>query len=113
MTISTGELTHFSELLLKTREEVVARLERLKKERDFGDDVDSLEEEGDETEEFANQVELAESLETRRDRIDAALQKMKDGTYGVCEKCGGPITPNVLEVDPESELCQNCKSKKD
>ncbi len=113
MTISTGELTHFSELLLKTREEVVARLERLKKERDFGDDVDSLEEEGDETEEFANQVELVKSLETRRDRIDAALQKMKDGTYGVCEKCGGTITPNVLEVDPESELCQNCKSKKE
>lgn len=112
MSISTGALTHFSELLLKTRKEVTERLEILKKNRDYGDDTDSFEEEGDEAEEFSNQIELAKTLEERRDRIDAALQKMKDGTYGTCEECGNPIAENVLEVDPESELCQNCKSKK-
>lgn len=113
MPISTGEVTHFSELLLKTRKEVVARLELLKKNRDYGDDTDSFEEEGDEAEEFSNQVELTKSLEERRDRIDAALQKMKDGTYGTCEQCGNPISTNVLEVDPESGLCRDCKSKKE
>lgn len=111
MSFSTGDLTHFSELLLKSREEIVTRLERMKKDRDYGDDTDSFEEEGDEAEEFSNQVELIKSLENRKDHIDTAFQKMKDGSYGICEKCALSIAPNILEVDPESELCQACKIK--
>lgn len=109
MSFSTEQITHFSEKLLNGRKEILKRLEELKKIRDYGDDTDSYQEEGDEAEEFSNQVELVESLKTRMEKIDAALQKIKDGTYGICDECKQSIPSNVLEVDPESELCQDCK----
>ncbi|MEK7465573.1 MAG: TraR/DksA C4-type zinc finger protein [Patescibacteria group bacterium] len=109
MSFSTEQITRFSEKLLNGRKEIKKRLEELQKTRDYGDDTDSYQEEGDETTEFSNQVELVESLKTRTERIDTALQKIKDGTYGICETCKQPIPLAVLEVDPESELCQDCK----
>ena len=42
--------------------------------------------------------------------IDAALARVEDGTYGVCEACGKPIPEARLEVVPEATLCVNCKT---
>ena len=41
----------------------------------------------------------ATSAERIRD-IDNALQRMDDGTYGICENCGKPIPPERLEALP-------------
>lgn len=40
--------------------------------------------------------------------IKAALQKIDDGTYGVCEKCGGKIAPKRLEALPYATACIAC-----
>jgi DnaK suppressor protein len=37
--------------------------------------------------------------------IDAALRRIEDGTYGVCERCGKPITPERLAAIPWARLC--------
>ena len=41
--------------------------------------------------------------------IDLALRKIQEGGYGVCEKCKKEIPLEILEVDPESRLCKECK----
>jgi len=40
--------------------------------------------------------------------IRQALQKLEEGRYGVCEKCGAPIDPDRLEILPLTTLCSNC-----
>ena len=42
--------------------------------------------------------------------IDRALEKIKDGSYGVCEKCGDPIPKERLKALPHAALCVKCKS---
>ena len=43
----------------------------------------------------------------RRDlvEVDAALARVAAGTYGVCEVCGEPITPERLEARPAARRC--------
>lgn len=42
--------------------------------------------------------------------IDAALTRLADGTYGVCERCGGPIAIGRLEARPTARTCITCAS---
>lgn len=42
--------------------------------------------------------------------IDRALQKIEDGTYGVCEQCGQDIPEPRLQALPYAALCVTCKS---
>ena len=50
-------------------------------------------------------VGVGPSLELSVERIDRALAKLKEGTYGCCDVCGKPIAPARLEAMPESVLC--------
>jgi DnaK suppressor protein len=42
--------------------------------------------------------------------IDRALQKIEDGTYGMCEQCGDSIPDARLQALPYAALCVSCKS---
>jgi RNA polymerase-binding protein DksA len=42
-------------------------------------------------------------------KIDRAMHKLEDGTYGQCDKCGKPIGAGRLEIAPYSTLCVDCK----
>ena len=52
---------------------------------------------------------LEESEEAHLARIDAALKRIEDGTYGICENCGKPINIERLEAMPWATLCIDCK----
>lgn len=39
------------------------------------------------------------------EEVDAALQRVEDGTYGICELCGEPISDERLEVRPTTRFC--------
>ena len=41
--------------------------------------------------------------------INDALEKIKNGSYGVCELCGKPIDPGRLEVLPHARNCIECE----
>lgn len=45
--------------------------------------------------------------------IEEALQRIENGTYGICESCGHAIEPRRLEVMPETPFCRNCMSQKE
>ena len=46
-------------------------------------------------------IELQETL----DEVDAALERLEAGTYGLCEVCGKPIGAARLEAMPAARLC--------
>lgn len=41
-------------------------------------------------------------------RIDAALERLADGEYGLCRGCGEPIDPRRLDIDPAVVECVRC-----
>ncbi len=63
-------------------------------------------------------IESGRSFELRiRDRerkllakIDEAIARIDDGTYGVCEDCGEEIGLKRLEARPVTTLCIDCKT---
>ena len=55
-----------------------------------------------------NQIGVAKRLESRLERVDRALEKLEDGTYGTCDACGGAIDPRRLRAAPESTVCVAC-----
>lgn len=56
-------------------------------------------------------IGLVDSLKTQLDAVDAALERIEDGTYGTCANCGNEIAPARLEARPASIYCLDCKSK--
>ncbi|MFO0553267.1 MAG: TraR/DksA C4-type zinc finger protein [Polyangiaceae bacterium] len=43
------------------------------------------------------------------DKIERALQKIEEGTFGNCEECEEEISVKRLEARPETSLCIRCK----
>lgn len=76
---------------------------------DFGSDVDGFDEEADEAEELGNQLAVSKNLKDRLSDIEIALEKIREGRYGICEKCGNKIETEILDIDPESRFCKECK----
>ena len=68
-----------------------------------------LEDEAGEVEEYVTKLPIEYSLETRLRDINLALEKIKTGGYGKCEKCGKSIPKERLEVCPEARTCTKCK----
>jgi DnaK suppressor protein len=48
------------------------------------------------------------SLETGLARTERALAKLDEGTYGICDACGEPISPARLHAMLDSVLCVSC-----
>ncbi len=56
---------------------------------------------------------LRRHLEVRLQQVEAALQRMEAGTYGICQACGRPIDIARLKAIPFAELCLECQSKRE
>lgn len=61
------------------------------------------ERQGDEVLESLGNAELDELR-----RIDAALERIKAGTYGICAACGERISDARLDLLPAAPLCKTC-----
>jgi RNA polymerase-binding transcription factor DksA len=51
-----------------------------------------------------------ESLHERVQLVEAALEQLESGTYGLCRLCGNPIEPRRLEADAATANCFDCQS---
>ncbi len=117
------ELEHYKKLLLKKREELLNEIEYIK-ENSF---KKTMKESSGEISAYnfhmadqatdANEREKAFMFAYREDRliyhIDRALERIKNGTYGLCQECGKPISKDRLEAVPHARLCIECKSKEE
>jgi len=57
---------------------------------------------------------MAQASSQRREamlrNIEAALNRIDDGSYGLCRDCDEPINPKRLEFDPTALRCIDCAS---
>ena len=80
---------------------------------DLRDDVDFGEGFADAASATAERTEvlgLIESIKKSLDEVDAALQRIADGTYGWCSSCGKEIGAARLDHRPESVHCVDCQA---
>lgn len=110
--LNEKDLQDLKEQLEKEAGELEVQLGAVSKTPEMGSDTETdFSEEADEAEEFSGNLGLQDVLKSRLQDIEAALDKMAQGKYGRCEKCGMDIPLEVLKVNPESRLCKNCKQK--
>jgi DnaK suppressor protein len=105
------ELDAFRSLLEERRHELISEASRT---------VDGM---GENREQFPDPTDRA-SLEGNRNlllrirdrerklisKIDEALGRIEDGSYGKCEECGADIGIERLKARPVTTLCIDCKS---
>jgi RNA polymerase-binding protein DksA len=69
------------------------------------------EEEATESFEFEKRLALERQVRANLAEIEHALEKIKNGTYGLCDVCGQPIPPDRLDAVPFANVCLTCKAK--
>jgi len=106
--MTKDEQEKLKKILTKDRQRIEGELRGLKN-TDYGSDVDSGDEEADETEQMATNYPISGILETRLDGINEALEKMEKGTYGICKSCGKELPMERLLAKPESSICAHCQ----
>ena len=52
------------------------------------------------------------NFETKK-AVEAALDLLMSGDYGICQDCGDPINPKRLEALPWTTLCIHCREAQD
>ncbi len=105
MSIDLEKLKKDLEQQKKTLQQELARL---KNAPDFGDDIDSLEEEMDESQGWGNRMALREEIKNKLIEIDRTLRRIETGKYGICQKCGKKISEEILKINPLAKLCKDC-----
>jgi DnaK suppressor protein len=100
------------EQLLRGRlEDVQARLAELARPLEPGTGIGFGKRIGDGTSEAIsrrNEIGVGNSLLVTEEKLQRALAKIDEGSYGRCDRCSGPIAPARLEAAPESVLCIDC-----
>lgn len=106
-------------LLLRKREEVVkeAKIEISKYIKgETKQLVDTALDDGDwSIVDLSEDISLKQ-LNTHREnllKIDEALRKLEEGTYGICEDCGEEINEERLKVMPFAIYCIDCQEKRE
>ena len=55
-----------------------------------------------------NDVGVANDLHAIEERLERAIEKLTEGSYGICDECGAPIPHGRLAARPESVVCVDC-----
>lgn len=75
------------------------------KYEDIGEHKD---ENATEVEHYVEKIALKKNLEQQLKNTESALKKIEEGTYGICEECGGEIRKERLEINPAAKRCMKC-----
>ena len=55
-------------------------------------------------------VTVSEDLQQILVQVNAALERMNEGNYGTCQRCGKPIGEERLDAFPYVAFCIDCQS---
>jgi len=108
--VTQENIETLKQLLLEQREEILTHGKTMRV--DFNNGEDKLKDEVD-----VAVKDVEESMKMRLGnreglyfkKIEEALLRMQEGTYGECLTCGASIGLKRLEVRPTAELCIECK----
>jgi DnaK suppressor protein len=53
------------------------------------------------------------AVRQQRSEVLGALQRIEQGTYGMCADCGGAVPEGRLEARPDAARCVTCQAKRD
>jgi RNA polymerase-binding transcription factor DksA len=65
-----------------------------------------LHDQADHLDEYQENRAIIDVLNTQHREVLAALARIENGTYGVCEVCKEPIEIERLEADPSAKTCK-------
>jgi RNA polymerase-binding transcription factor DksA len=68
-------------------------------------------EKADIIENYEENTAILKQLEIRFNNLKKALERIENGTYGICQKCGKPIDEERLEANPAATVCSECLKK--
>lgn len=63
-------------------------------------------ENADAIEEYESNTATLKELEIELNEVNAALQRIESGSYGICEESGDEIEPERLEANPSARTCK-------
>jgi RNA polymerase-binding protein DksA len=119
--VSVVDTTRFREVLVEERQRVLDAISYLHEETpgSLAEETEEIAGTGDnhpgETATATLDREIDYSLEENSEHvlraIDGALQRIEDGTFGICETCGQPISEERLEAIPYATQCIDCRRK--
>lgn len=112
--MSPGQLEHFKNILLAWKRELMEEVDRtvlhMKDEAaNFPDPNDRATQES----EFGLELRTRDRERKLLKKIDAALQRIEDGTYGYCEETGDEIGLRRLEARPVATLCVEAQERRE
>ncbi|PZM90838.1 MAG: conjugal transfer protein TraR [Actinobacteria bacterium] len=58
-----------------------------------------------------NQAALVATTRQNLTQIKEALQRIEEGRFGICERCGGEIPRERLEILPHAKYCVPCQQR--
>ena len=113
------EVSELRKMLEQERDRLMAELEAMEEhapevEEQVGMDIgggydEDLADVASSTFEREKSVALESSVQHTLAQVEEALQRIEDGTYGRCLRCGNPIDSARLKVLPYATLCIRCK----
>ncbi len=99
------------EKLFLEKEFLEKEIKNLEKIPSFGEGKFSDEKEVDEAEEYFTYLALKEEMKKRLREVEKALDKIKKGNFGICEKCNKKIEVEKLLANPATKFCKECAKK--
>lgn len=111
MALTKAQNEKFRAMLLERRNALISQAQRTLE----SDMVLSPDDRFDEVDQASSEYMQAFSFRLRgrekflMEKIDLALRKIDQGSYGTCEECEEPISIKRLQARPETPLCIQCK----
>ena len=98
----SGDISHMEDEALKRG-----------KQENAAQDISSFADLGTDNFEQEFTIGLIENEEDALREIEQALERIQEGTYGVCETCGKRVTKERLRVIPYTRHCIECQRKEE
>ena len=102
---SAAETKKIQTALVERRDELQAEYDTTIADSAGDDQADT----GTKTLEREQEITLANNLLERINQVERAIDRLGEGNYGWCEKCGNAIPVERLAAFPSATLCVSCK----
>ncbi len=102
-------ISDIKNLLLKRKQELETELTQLSQEKFSDGQVQDPGDQALSTTMQSLKVSLQDTERAEYNRILQALEKIEDGTYGICMDCNQPISEKRLQSFPNAALCLVCQ----